>query len=70
MTAHEAKMPRKMSNSPAALALRAAGYVKIPGWWVTKEQLELIEYVARQNKPHIDWIRNNAELPSVIGDDE
>ena len=53
-------MPREMSDSPGARALRRAGYVKLPAWWVTQEQLELIEYMARQNKDDIDAIKEKA----------
>jgi hypothetical protein len=53
-------MPRDMSNSPGAVALRLAGFVKLPGWWVTQEQFELIEYMARQNKAEIDAIKDQA----------
>lgn len=53
-------MTRSASDSPAARALRAAGYVKLPGWWVTQEQLELIEYMARQNLPEIEAIKERA----------
>lgn len=55
-----ATMPRGESNSPAAEALRAEGFVKLPGWWVTREDFELIEYMARQNLPAINRIKNNA----------
>lgn len=53
-------MPREMSNSPGALALRRAGYVKLPALWVTKEQLEIIERMVHPNKPEIDRIKTNA----------
>ncbi len=53
-------MPREVSNSPGARALRLAGYVKLPAWWVTREQLELIEYMAQQNKHDIDAIKERA----------
>ena len=33
----------------AAMALRAAGYKPLPRWWVTQEQLDLIEYMIRDN---------------------
>jgi hypothetical protein len=56
-------MPREVSNSPGARALRLAGYVKLPAWWVTQEQLELIEYMARQNKDHIDAVKERANAP-------
>ena len=47
-----------MTDSPAARALRDAGYVKLPGWWVTQEQLQLIEYMARQNLDTINRIKD------------
>jgi hypothetical protein len=43
------------------VALRLAGYVKSPSFWVTQEQYELIEYMAKQNKTDIDRIRYEAE---------
>ena len=47
-------------DSPAARALRAAGYVKLPGWWVTQEQADLVEYMARQNLDDINAIKEKA----------
>jgi len=44
-------------KSRGAQALRAAGFVPLPRWWVTKEQLELIEYMARQNSDEVNRIR-------------
>lgn len=54
-------MTRSASDSPAARALRDAGYVKLPGWWVTQEQLQLIEYMARQNLDTINRIKDRYE---------
>ena len=54
-------MSRDASNSPGARALRLAGYVKLPAWWVTQEQLELIEYMCRGNLPDIGRIKLEAE---------
>ncbi len=54
-------MPRDPSNSPGARALRLAGYVKLPAWWVTEEQLQLIEYMAKQNLAEITRIKDQAE---------
>ncbi len=54
-------MARTAGFSPGAVALRLAGYVKSPSFWVTQEQYELIEYMAKQNKADIDRIRNEAE---------
>ena len=53
-------MPREASNSPGARALRLAGYVKLPAWWVTEEQLQLIEYMAKQNLEEINRIKDEA----------
>ena len=55
-------MTRAASDSPAARALRAAGYVKLPGWWVTQEQADLVEYMARQNLPEIDAIKERVNV--------
>jgi len=41
--------------------LRLAGYVKLPAWWVTEEQLQLIEYMAKQNLAEITRIKDQAE---------
>ena len=61
-------MPREMSDSPGARALRRAGYVKLPAWWVTQEQLELIEYMARQNKDDVDAIKERAYATRIQED--
>ena len=53
-------MTRAASDSPAARALRAAGYVKLPGLWVTQEQMELISWMARQNLDKINAIKEKA----------
>ena len=47
-----------MSDSPAGRALRQAGFVKCPSWWITQDQLELIEYLARQNLDEINRIKD------------
>lgn len=54
-------MSRAASDSPAARALRDAGYVKLPAWWVTQEQFELLKYMAVKNLPEINRIKNEAE---------
>lgn len=53
-------MTRSASDSKAARALRDAGYVKLPGWWVQQSDFELIEYVARQRLPEINEIKERA----------
>jgi hypothetical protein len=54
------RMTRSASDSPAARALRDAGYVKLPGWWVKQSDFELIEYMARQRLPEIETIKRRA----------
>lgn len=54
-------MSRSASFSPGAVALRMAGYVKSPSFWVTQEQYEMIEWMAKQNKDDIERIRADAE---------
>lgn len=54
-------MPRSASFSPGAVALRLAGYVKSPSFWVTQEQYEMIVWMANQNKSEIERIRQDAE---------
>jgi hypothetical protein len=56
-------MPRDPSNSPGARALRLAGYVKLPAWWVTQDQFELIQYMTKQNLPEINRIKERASAP-------
>ena len=47
-------------KSPGAAALRAAGYKPCPRWWLTAEQLELVEYMASQNAEEVNRIRASA----------
>lgn len=54
-------------KSAGAIALRAAGYTPLPRWWVTQEQLELIEYMARQNEAEVNRIRAAAKSQDVSG---
>lgn len=51
------------------MALRLAGYVKSPSFWVTQEQFELILWMAQQNKSEIDRIRQEAEAGYGRADD-
>lgn len=44
-------------KSPAAKALRAAGYMPLPRWWVKAEDLDLIEYMAKQHQAEVNRIR-------------
>lgn len=49
-------------TSPQAKAIRAAGYVRVPGGlWATQEQLDLIMYMLSQNLPEIRAIKQKVE---------
>jgi hypothetical protein len=54
-------MSRGESDSPGARALRDAGYRKLPGWWVTQEQFELIVYMCESNLKDIERIKRDSE---------
>jgi len=50
-------------KSKAAAALRAAGYLPCPRWWLTAEQLELVAYMWRQNEADVKRIRVEVSGP-------
>lgn len=47
-------------KSPGAMALRRAGFVPLPRWWVTQDQLEVIHRMAHGNKDVVNEIRAKA----------
>jgi len=49
-----------MTKSKSADALRAAGYMQIPRWWATQEQIKMIEWMVRKNLPEIARIKAEA----------
>lgn len=50
----------------SAAALRAEGYLPLPRYWVTREQMDLIMYMVRQNEADVTRIRREAnELPEL-----
>ena len=57
-------------KSKGAMALRAAGYIPLPRWWVTKEQLDLIEYMIRDNAAEVNRIRQEANTPAPLTKEE
>jgi hypothetical protein len=59
-------MPREVSNSPGAQALRRAGYVKIPSLWVTEEERALIIFMAEKHLPEISQIKAEAERLDLL----
>jgi hypothetical protein len=46
------------TKSKAADALRAAGYVQLPRWWATQDQIDLIYFLLKPNLPDIFAIRH------------
>ena len=48
-------------KSPAAKALRAAGFEPLPRLWVTRDQMEVIVKLAEQNRDVVNEIRHNAK---------
>lgn len=53
-------------ESPVAKALRAAGYKPVPRWWATQEQLDLIEFMLKQNADNVNRIRAEAKNGTVL----
>lgn len=53
-------MARGESDSRAAKALRAAGYVKLPAFWVPVALRDEVVDRAEKHLPHINWIKSNA----------
>lgn len=50
----------------SAAALRAAGYLPLPRYWVTRDQMDLIMYMVRQNAEDVTRIRREANsLPEL-----
>ena len=47
-------------KSPAAKALREAGFVPLPRLWVTPDQLEVIKRMAEENSDVVNEIRRKA----------
>lgn len=49
-------------TSPQAQAIRAAGFLRVPGGlWATQEQLDLILYMLQQNLETITKIKDRYE---------
>ena len=48
-------------KSPAAKALREAGYRPLPRWWVLADELDAIHRVAQKHEAEVRRIRNEAK---------
>jgi hypothetical protein len=46
------------TKSKASEALRKAGYVQLPRWWATEDQIDLIYFMLKPNLPDIFAIRH------------
>lgn len=42
------------------MALRAAGFLPLPRLWVTKQDMELIQYMAKKHEAEVNRIRAEA----------
>lgn len=54
----------------SAAALRAAGYLPLPRYWVTREQMDLIMYMVRQNEADVTRIRVEANALPPLTEEE
>lgn len=54
----------------SATALRAAGYLPLPRYWVTREQMDLIMYMVRQNEADVTRIRVEANALPPLTEEE
>lgn len=57
-------------RSRGAKALRAAGFKPCPRWWLTQEQMDLLEYMAKQNEDIVNQIRAEANRPAAATEEE
>lgn len=51
------RKPRTNENSPVSKALRKAGFVPVPRYWVTPDQLDVIKRMAEGNGHVVNEIR-------------
>lgn len=54
----------------SAAALRAEGYLPLPRYWVTRDQMDLIMYMVRQNEEDVTRIRAKANGLPELTDEE
>ena len=57
-------------KSKGAKALRAYGFKPCPRWWLTQDQLDLVEYMARQNADEVNRIRSEANRRTLTKEEE
>lgn len=54
----------------SAVALREAGYLPLPRYWVTRDQMDLIMYMVRQNEEDVTRIRVEANALPELTEEE
>jgi hypothetical protein len=57
-------------KSAGAQRLRAAGYRPCPRWWLTQEQYELVEYMAKQNEEEVNRLRHGNSRADLTKEEE
>ncbi len=45
------------TNYGVSEALRKAGFVRLPAWWVTRDELEVIHHMAHNHEAEVNRIR-------------
>lgn len=48
-------------------ALRKAGFVRLPAWWVTREELEVIHRMAHNHEYEVNRIREETRSRGKMG---
>lgn len=56
----KSKEKSKQFKGVSAEALRSAGYVPLPRWWVLPDELEVIHRMAHNHREEVNRIRGNA----------
>lgn len=56
---------RAKPTSPRTIALTEAGYRQLPPYWVPLAFYEEVIERAEHYKSHTDWIKENAENPTL-----
>ena len=60
-------MKKPPKNYGVNEALRKAGYVRLPAWWVRPEELDVIHRMAHNHEYEINRIRQEARKNGKVG---
>lgn len=58
------------TNYGVSEALRAAGFVRLPAWWVTREDLQVIHWMAHRHEEEINRIRREVRGSAKLKGDK